>query len=238
MPTKPMPMEVREGSEDGDADDVPMKGKRRGKKKCAACAAGKKKGCCNEKEVEDGDCGMKKDSLAPLEYLDACDLGIQSRSRTYIRARLDAESRLDLKCGKGAISQGEKCHKGAATKSKSKGPSALVQTGQAAKSVGLGALEAAKWVSGYNIGKFITTGATGGKNEKGTSGQKVGATVGSFLIGGPVTAIGAARRAGAFGKTDLQQHAENEKREKKWRKSVGYADSIFAAGIDDADWDL
>lgn len=75
---------------------------------------GKKGGKC------DGNCGsMKKDradsALTPHEYLAACDLGIQDRSRSYIRARLDAAERLDLKCGKGSISKGEKCTKGAAT---------------------------------------------------------------------------------------------------------------------------
>jgi hypothetical protein len=78
----------------------------------AECGCGRKGKC-------DGNCGsMRKrsDSLTPLEYLDACELGIQDRSTTYIRARLDAAERLDLKCGKGAISEGEKCTKGAAQK--------------------------------------------------------------------------------------------------------------------------
>jgi hypothetical protein len=79
----------------------------------AECGCGGKKGgkC-------DGNCGsMRKrgDSLTPLEYLAACDLGIQDRSTSYIRARLDtAETRNDLKCGKGSISEGEKCTKGPA----------------------------------------------------------------------------------------------------------------------------
>ena len=79
----------------------------------AECGCGKKGGKC------DG-CGgsmrKRRDSLSPLEYLDACALGIQDRSTTYIRARLDAAERLDLKCGKGAISEGEKCTKGPAQK--------------------------------------------------------------------------------------------------------------------------
>ena len=72
---------------------------------------------CDRKGKCDGNCGsMRKrsDALTPLEYLDACELGIQDRSPTYIRARLDAAERLDLKCGKGSISEGEKCTKGAA----------------------------------------------------------------------------------------------------------------------------
>jgi hypothetical protein len=85
----------------------------------AECGCGRKGKC-------DGNCGsMRKrsDSLTPLEYLDACELGIQDRSTAYIRARLDAAERLDLKCGKGSISEGEKCHVGPAQKvqPKSKG---------------------------------------------------------------------------------------------------------------------
>lgn len=75
---------------------------KKGKGKCPTCAAG---GACR------GDA-----ALTPHEYLAACELGIQDRSRTYIRARLDADQRLDLKCGKGSISEGEKCHVGAAAK--------------------------------------------------------------------------------------------------------------------------
>lgn len=75
---------------------------KKGKGKCPTCAAG---GACR------GDA-----ALTPHEYLAACELGIQDRSRTYIRARLDAAERLDLKCGKGSISEGEKCTKGPTTK--------------------------------------------------------------------------------------------------------------------------
>jgi hypothetical protein len=78
-------------------------------------------GCKGKKGRKcDGNCGsMRKrsDSLTPQEYLTACEMGIQGRSATYIRARLDtAEARNDLKCGKGAISKGEKCTKGQAIK--------------------------------------------------------------------------------------------------------------------------
>lgn len=84
-----------------------------------SCSCGKKgKACSCGKAMKDAGCGMKKrsDALTAPEYLAACELGIQDRSRTYIRARLDVmDARNDLKCGKGAISQGEKCHKGPAT---------------------------------------------------------------------------------------------------------------------------
>ena len=162
--------------------------------------------------------------------------------------------RVDLKCGKGAISKGEKCHKGPASSvqlqaakkaagsvsasrpvtvsSYGKGPNALVRAGQAAKSVGRFGLETVKWTSGYNIGKTIASGVTQGKNEKGSTGAKVGSIAGSALLFNPIAGLGAARRTGAFGLTDLQQHALNEKKEKKWRKSVGYRDgSPYAKGF-------
>jgi len=249
----------------------PMDGGMYGKKPMdgegCGCGGRKGKGKC------DGNCGKKmdrNDALTPQEYLAACDLGIQGRSRSYIRARLDAAERLDLKCGKGAISQGEKCTKGPAQKvdpkiraaqqiaartsksgklmeyssfnqktgkldpvksQKAQGPSALVQAGQVAKGIGRGALETVKWTSGYNIGKTLATGMTGGKNEKGSTAGKVASVAASTLVFGPQAGFGAARRVGAFGNTDLQQHAINEKKEKKWRKSVGYKDGMYAKGF-------
>jgi hypothetical protein len=208
---------------------APMDGGMYGKKPMdgEGCNCGKRKAKC------DGSCGKKmdrNDALTPQEYLAACELGIQSRSRSYIRARLDAAERLDLKCGKGSISQGEKCHKGAATKAK--GPSAAVQVGQGLKAVGKVGLETVKWTSGYNIGKTLATGITGGKNEKASGGSKAAAVLGSTLLSGVSGGLGAARRVGAFGLTDLQQHAKNEKKEKAWRKSVGYRDGgTYAKGF-------
>lgn len=207
---------------------APMDGGMYGKKPMdgEGCNCGKRKAKC------DGSCGKKmdrNDALTPQEYLAACELGIQGRSRSYIRARLDAAERLDLKCGKGSISQGEKCTKGPATKAQ--GPSAAVQVGQAAKGAGRGVLEAGKWVSGYNIGKTLATGITGGKNEKASGGAKTAAVLGSTLLTGVSGGLGAARRVGAFGMTDLQQHAQNEKKEKAWRKSVGYKDGMYAKGF-------
>ena len=130
--TAPEPEETEEEGEEEEMDmastsrkrsakgakntKAPMDGGMYGKKpmdgECGC--SGKKGGKC------DGSCGgaMRKRgdaALTPHEYLGACDLGIQDRSRSYIRARLDAAERLDLKCGKGAISKGEKCTKGAAT---------------------------------------------------------------------------------------------------------------------------
>lgn len=125
--------ETREGAEPDDAPQGKVSRKRsaKGAKSTKApmdgdcgCGGGKAKKC-----TCDGGCGGyakkmdRSDALTPQEYLAACDLGIQGRSRAYIRSRLDTAMNLtpstiraDLKCGKGSISEGEKCHVGAAQK--------------------------------------------------------------------------------------------------------------------------
>jgi hypothetical protein len=125
--------ETREGAEPDDAPKAKTNRKRSAKNAKATKAPmdggmyGKKpmdgEGCnCGKRKAKcDGSCAKKmdrNDALTPQEYLAACDLGIQGRSRSYIRARLDAAQRLDLKCGNGSISEGEKCTKGTATKAK------------------------------------------------------------------------------------------------------------------------
>jgi len=117
------------------------------------CDCRGKKGCkC------DGSCGsMRKrgDSLTPQEYLAACDMGIQDRSTAYIRARLDtAEARNDLKCGKGAISEGENCTKGTAQKVQPKKPGkarTIASTGAI-----LGGLALNAGATGYGFGKALS----------------------------------------------------------------------------------
>jgi hypothetical protein len=125
------------------AKDGGMYGKKPMDAECGC--SGRKGGKC------DGNCGsMRKrgDSLTPLEYLDACELGIQDRSPTYIRARLDTAERLDLKCGKGSISEGEKC---------TKGPAQRVQPKKANKSSNSGAKKAL--LAGAVIGGAAVLGA-------------------------------------------------------------------------------
>ena len=124
---------------------APMDGGMYGKKPMdAECGCkGKKGGKC------DGNCGgaMRKradSALTPHEYLDACDLGIQDRSRSYIRARLDAAERLDLKCGKGSISKGEKCSKGAATAVNPNAPRGASRITLTGKETGIGSRERIK----------------------------------------------------------------------------------------------
>lgn len=117
--------EVREGAEPDDQAKASRKRSAKGAKRTKApmdsdCGCGGKKGSSC-----DGNCGGyakkdRSDALSPQEYLAACDLGIQHRSRAYIRARLDATERLDLKCGNGSISEGEKCTKGGAQKAGSR----------------------------------------------------------------------------------------------------------------------
>lgn len=113
--------ETREGTEDGASMMNSRKRSPKGAKNtkapmdadCGTCKSGKPCSCSAHK---DAGCGMPKrtDALTPHEYLAACELGIQGKSRPYIRARLDATERLDLKCGAGSISPGEKCTKGSA----------------------------------------------------------------------------------------------------------------------------
>ena len=141
--------EVREGEADKDKKMPPFakKGKKKGKKehKDTEIIKGgdgsegvtkmndpRKKGmpslddenndACSKKMDKKGkDCGCthKNDALTPQEYLDACDLGIQDRSRIYIRARLDAGtfaagkgSRKGKKCGNSYIPAQSTCNQG------------------------------------------------------------------------------------------------------------------------------
>ena len=119
--------EVREGSE---PDDMPKAKGKTNRKRSAKGAKqtkapmdggmyGKKPmdgegcGCGGKRKAKcDGSCGKKmdrNDALTPQEYLAACDLGIQGRSRSYIRARFDATERLDKKCGASGIADNKKC---------------------------------------------------------------------------------------------------------------------------------
>ena len=135
MPTtsKPVPLDYRQG------DDKPPEGvlgARHSRKRSAkgakntkapmdaeggcACTGGKKTSKCKScqgKAMKDGGCGMKRDradALSAPEYVAACELGIQSRSRTYIRTRLDFNTGegQGKACGKGFTSKNNQCQKG------------------------------------------------------------------------------------------------------------------------------
>jgi hypothetical protein len=177
----------------------------------------------------DGNCGgygKKMDALSPQEYLAACDLGIQHRSRAYIRARLDAAERLDLKCGAGSISEGEKCTKGAAQKASNNKPSfgqrakaagSLLAlgagvTGQAAftgAAIGAGlagntqaAGRFTQAAAGFGAIKGLGLAGLGAKSaaRKELAGAALGAATGSYLAGDlkkGANAVGRARKEGA-----------------------------------------
>jgi len=171
----------------------------------AECGCGRKGKC-------DGNCGsMRKrsDSLTPLEYLDACELGIQDRSTTYIRARLDAAERLDLKCGKGAISEGEKCTKGAAQKvqpKQARGGSRVRGLKTAAKIAGAAAL----------IGGAAYMQQTAKRN---TDLRRALDPAARMKAGAPAPSR----------KTQLA--AVMKAREAAWRKAKRRGDSIYATGF-------
>lgn len=70
-----------------------------------------------DKEGKACSCKHKNDSLTPQEYIAACEMGIQDRSRVYIRARLDAAERMDKtgtgkKCGNSYIPANANCTAG------------------------------------------------------------------------------------------------------------------------------
>lgn len=208
----------------------------------------KKDGCgCKSKSKK---LDKKKcDSLTPAR-IDACwagykKVGMKNKGGKQVpdcvpiggKKKTDADGRVDLKCGKGAISKGEKCTKGQATKTKSGHPrdnfygTGLRMRGNGtlgsrygggpggtAKAVGLGALETVKWTSGYNIGKSVA----GGEKAKSKSGlEKAVGITGSAVFFGPQAGLGAARRYGVFGETDLEANKRNYKR----------GDSVYAKGF-------
>ena len=164
-------------------------------------------GCKGKKGAKcDGSCGgaMRKRgdaALTPHEYLDACDLGIQDRSRSYIRARLDAAERLDLKCGKGAISKGEKCTKGAATTVDPKAPQGVSRITLTGKETGIFSRERIKREGYYGsqlggdpfsrksqakraVGINAAAGAVAGALLGGRKGALIGAALGGAVGAG------------------------------------------------------
>jgi len=243
--TAPEPEETEEEGEEEEMDmastsrkrsakgakntKAPMDGDMYGKKPMdAECGCkGKKGGKC------DGNCGaMKKDradaALTPHEYLNACDLGIQDRSRSYIRARLDAAERLDLKCGAGSISKGEKCSKGTATAAEKPLPS--IRKGIKAGAAIGGALGA---VQGAMLGGALIAGPGGGRKgamhyvARGLAGSVAGAAIGAASGGLQGAALGggvqAVRKGGAaYGRGRERNKAVQgeikQQWDKKWKK--------------------
>ena len=230
--------EMREGAEPDDAPANKTNRKRsaKGTKNTKApldgegCSCGARKGTASC----DGNCGSyakkmdRNDALTPQEYLAACDLGIQGRSRSYIRARLDtamnltpSSVRADLKCGNGSISEGEKCTKGAAQKVDPKAeakkefrnlmnnPTAAVQFNRArgsTKGVGnkikvAGEL-AARLGGGFALGAGVmqlSEGAMRGNLGEVSRGYR------NMQLGAAATQVAAASKAGRMGKKELSK---------------------------------
>ena len=228
--------ETREGAEPDDAPKAKGSRKRSAKNAKATkapmdsdCGCGGKKGASC-----DGNCGGyakkmdRNDALTPQEYLAACELGIQGRSRSYIRARLDTTMNLtpstvraDLKCGNGSISQGEKCTKGAAQQADPKAaakkefrnlmtdPRAAHQFNKAkgnTKGIGnkikvAGEL-AARLGGGFAIGAGLVQtfeGATRGNLGEVSRGYR------NMQLGAAATQVAAASKAGRMGNKELSK---------------------------------
>jgi hypothetical protein len=189
-------MEKGESPEYGDAPHG------KGKKPCAACMnKGKKKGSCG---CEDK---AKMDrALSPQEYLSACDLGIQGRSKNYIRSRLDAVATMNkgqgTKCGNSYIGKGKKCKSGAGGLASSTPASGGKKPAKFERNIALGyaGLNAIQAAQGLASGNYARVGAAVGSGIGNTlaarSFQKGnrGAGYGHFL--GTSTALGMAGAAG------------------------------------------
>ena len=140
---------------------------------------------CMKKDKKGGkDCGCKhkNDSLTPQEYIAACKLGIQDRSRVYIRARLDSEPRADKsgsgtgkKCGASHIPKSSTCTKGAG------GEKAPAKSEPRLKDFRAGG--GGKGSAGYNASQkfWNTPGSTEGVGNKLKRGAEAAANFGAVM---------------------------------------------------------
>jgi hypothetical protein len=174
--------ETREGTEDGASMKNSRKRSPKGAKntkapmdaECGTCKSGKPCSCKAKKDGGCGSYGKRGDALTPQEYLAACDLGIQDRSRIYIRARLDATERLDLKCGNGSISEGEKCSKGSAQKVQGKGGGNGLKTAAKIAAVGGLAVGAGYLAGRTGLGQKAGAALRTAASELGQAGKEIG----------------------------------------------------------------
>jgi hypothetical protein len=288
-PTTPKE-EVREGQEmEGPDDDEQEMDSASGKAKShsrkrsakgakntkapmdAECGCGGRKG----KAACDGSCGKamkdgsyakkmdRVDALTPQEYLAACDLGIQGRSRSYIRSRLDAAINLtpstvrnDLKCGKGAISEGEKCTKGAAQRVQPKlykqgnvAPNAkaaqrlrtaarvATAVGALAPMVGMSSRGASGMVAGFGAARtaFTAAGALSTFAKAQETGSKAGRARLQREAEAQAWTAGGQLASGAAGAVAMGVMARRQRRratlERIYRAPSAKRDSIWAAGF-------
>jgi hypothetical protein len=154
---------------------------------------------------------MKEDALTTKEYLAACDLGVEHKSRTYIRARLDASAeRADQKCGNSGIAKGKKCRKGGM----------MGAPGSRKRSTVKGAL------IGAALGAVTGNGALQGAALGGLIGNLAGRKVGVDPRGQKAQAPKAKKAAGTKGK---KATADKRYRSLSAQKAVGAAE--LAAGM-------
>lgn len=203
-----------------------------------SCGCGAKKGAKCSCDGEGCGSSMKRrrsDALTAPEYLAACELGIQDRPRSYIRARLDAAERLDLKCGKGSISRGEKCHKGPTSQKQAE--TQLLTKGSIAKGWQVRKQNWSERFSQDLRNGFTTSvktgaimGATSGAISGGLAAGIPGAVGGSAagaLIGGVMGTVAAPLGAGisatAGPPTGVLERTKSSKRKTK--------DSVYAKGF-------
>ena len=175
---------------------------------------------CMKKDKKGGkDCGCKhkNDSLTPQEYIAACKLGIQDRSRVYIRARLDSEQREDKsgsgtgkKCGASHIPKSSTCTKG---------------TGGEKKKESLGTKFKKGAEAAATAGAIANLGKSGYQLAKGNFG---GATK-SFLTAGTLGNTAAASRARRAGDLKLaKKHSNRAKTFGNINAAIGIAGGLYS----------
>lgn len=198
---------------------------------------------CNKKMDKKGkDCGCshKNDALTPQEYLAACDMGIQDRSRVYIRARLDAAERLDRrttggkgkKCGNSYIPATSKCNNGKTYAGGSKDPASIrrgvVVGASKGAQIGAGVAGVAGAIAGYKRGGVA--GAAAGALQAGIYGGVTGAVSGAQY---GAIAQGIRKTGRAYGRAQSNNRAtQNElrgMRQRSGESGVGYASRLGKA---------
>lgn len=240
--------EVREGSESG-AGTKPTKRKRsaRGAKHTKApmdsdcgCGAPKGKKCSCDSGC--GDYAKKMDSaLTAQEYIAACDLGIQDRSRPYIRTRLTVmdsltpttvQIRTDKKCGASAIPDNKQCRVGAGAGG---GLARKVATGAA---IAGGVAAAAYGVSRMRRGGGAPRLAPAGgmplaRNGLGNRARRAAYNAGS-RVRGAATNFAEGRRSGSFTPANSIANTARRVRNTNFGRTAGMAARQAGQGLQSA----
>lgn len=168
---------------------------------------------CMKKDKKGGkDCGCKhkNDALTPQEYLAACEGGYQDRSRTYIRARLDAGAGTGKKCGNSHIPKQATCSKGAGGEKKKESLGTKFKRGAEAAATAGAIANMAK--SGYQLSKGNIGGATK-----------------SFLVAGTLGNTASASRARRAGDLTLaKKHSNRAKTFGNVSAAIGIAGGLYS----------